>query len=140
MTARPRRTREPQTCGSSRSFAGGRPAVRRRQEVVGEATTEATGRRPTPGPRRGRGAGERVRLLVRFGGRHRDLVGTFSLHADRISNRIPSDVDLSQERWLLLGATFTHEYAVEARVAVQPQHRRLTPTRRRCRPGTSGWS
>jgi predicted GH43/DUF377 family glycosyl hydrolase len=59
-------------------------------------------------------------LLIRFSGRHRDLVGTFSLHADRIANRIPSDVELSEERWLLLGATFTHEYAVEAASLCNP--------------------
>ena len=59
-------------------------------------------------------------LLVRFGGRHRDLVGTFSHHADRIANRVPPDVELSEERWLLLGATFTHEYAVEAASLCNP--------------------
>ena len=59
-------------------------------------------------------------LLVRFSGRHRDLVGTFSHHADRIANRIPPDVELSEERWLLLGATFTHEYAVEAASICNP--------------------
>lgn len=59
-------------------------------------------------------------LLVRFSGRHRDLVGTFSHHADRIANRIDPDAELSEERWLLLGATFTHEYAVEAASICNP--------------------
>ncbi len=59
-------------------------------------------------------------LLVRFGGRHRDLVATFSSHADRLSDRLPPDAELSQERWLLLGATFTHEYALEAASLCNP--------------------
>jgi predicted GH43/DUF377 family glycosyl hydrolase len=59
-------------------------------------------------------------LLVRFAGRHRDLVGAFSHHADRIANRLGPEVELSEERWLLLGATFTHEYAVEAASLCNP--------------------
>ena len=59
-------------------------------------------------------------LLTRFGGRHRDLVSTFSHHADRISNRLDPGVELSEERWLLLGATFTHEYAVEGASLCNP--------------------
>ena len=57
---------------------------------------------------------------MRFAGRHRDLVSTFSHHADRIANRLDPDVELSEERWLLLGATFTHEYAVEAASLCNP--------------------
>ena len=78
-------------------------------------------------------------LLVRFSGRHRDLVGTFSHHADRIANRVPPDVELSEERWLLLGATFTHEYAVEAASICNPSivaH----PDQTSCAPGGSGSS
>lgn len=59
-------------------------------------------------------------LLVRFGGRHRDLVATLSHHADRIGNRVGPDVELSEARWLLLGATFTHEFAVEAAALCNP--------------------
>ena len=59
-------------------------------------------------------------LLVRFAGRHRDLVATFSHHADRIANRLDPAVELSEERWLLLGATFTHEFAVEAAALCNP--------------------
>jgi predicted GH43/DUF377 family glycosyl hydrolase len=59
-------------------------------------------------------------LLMRFGGRHRDLVGTFSHNADRIGNRIDPGLELSEERWVLLGATFTHEYAVEAAALCNP--------------------
>ena len=59
-------------------------------------------------------------LIERFGDRHRDLRGVFSVHADRIGNRLSTDADLSEDRWLLLGATFTHEYAVEAAALCNP--------------------
>jgi predicted GH43/DUF377 family glycosyl hydrolase len=59
-------------------------------------------------------------LMRRFGDRHRDLTETFSHHADRIGNRLSAEAELSEDRWLLLGATFTHEYAVEAAAACNP--------------------
>lgn len=59
-------------------------------------------------------------LLERFDHRHRDLVATFRQHADRIGNRLDPHVELSDERRLLLGATFTHEYAVEAAAVCNP--------------------
>jgi predicted GH43/DUF377 family glycosyl hydrolase len=59
-------------------------------------------------------------LQERFGGRHRDLLATFSHHADRIGNRLDPDAGLSEDRWLLLGATFTQEYAVEAASVCNP--------------------
>jgi len=33
---------------------------------------------------------------------------------ERVSNRLDPKEDLSEERWLLLGASFTHEYSLEA--------------------------
>ncbi len=59
-------------------------------------------------------------IMQRFGGRHRDLATTFRHHADRIGNRLEPGTELSEERWLLLGATFTHEYAVEAAALCNP--------------------
>ena len=59
-------------------------------------------------------------ILRRFGSRHRDLVGTFSHHAERIANRLDPATDLSPERWMLLGATFTHEYSIEAASLCNP--------------------
>ena len=60
-------------------------------------------------------------VMQRFGNRHRDLVETFRHHADRVGNRLhPPGVKLSEERWLLLGATFTQEYAVEAAALCNP--------------------
>ena len=59
-------------------------------------------------------------LVTRFGHRHRDLAGTFRHHADRIGNRLDPASDLSDERRLLLGATFTHECSVEAAALCNP--------------------
>jgi predicted GH43/DUF377 family glycosyl hydrolase len=59
-------------------------------------------------------------LMTRFGGRHRDLLGTFAQHAERIENRLDTRSTLSDERRVLLGATFTHEYAFEATSVCNP--------------------
>jgi predicted GH43/DUF377 family glycosyl hydrolase len=59
-------------------------------------------------------------IMDRFGGRHRDLIETFRQHANRIGYRLEPGAELSDERWLLLGATFTHEYAVEAAALCNP--------------------
>ena len=59
-------------------------------------------------------------IMERFSGRHRDLATIFRRHADRIGNRLERGAALTDERWLLLGATFTHEYAVEAAALCNP--------------------
>ena len=59
-------------------------------------------------------------LQERFAHRHHDLLATFGNHADRIANRLDPEADLSPERWLLLGATFTHEYAIEGAALCNP--------------------
>jgi predicted GH43/DUF377 family glycosyl hydrolase len=59
-------------------------------------------------------------LVGRFGKRHRDVLATFRHHAGRIGNRLPSTAVLSEERCLVLGAAFTHEYAVEAAALCNP--------------------
>ncbi len=58
--------------------------------------------------------------IERFGDRHRALSETFRLHADRIGNRLHQGAALSDARRELLGATFTHEYAVEAAALCNP--------------------
>ena len=45
---------------------------------------------------------------------------TFSRHAERVAGRVDPDVEVSDERWLLLGATFTHEYSPEAASLCNP--------------------
>src|SRR5271170_4776888 len=59
-------------------------------------------------------------VIERFARRHRDIVAVFSQHAERVSNRLDPSMDLSEERWLLLGASFTHEYSIEAAAVCNP--------------------
>ncbi len=59
-------------------------------------------------------------VIQRFARRHRDIVAVFSQHAERVSNRLDPKEDLSEERWLLLGASFTHEYSLEAAAVCNP--------------------
>lgn len=75
-------------------------------------------------------------LVERFGPRHRDLRATFEHHASRIANRIPPGPPLSTERRLLLGATFTHEYSVEAAALCNPSLV-LGPDQGGAAPGTA---
>ncbi|MFF5173316.1 glycoside hydrolase family 130 protein [Micromonospora sp. NPDC000089] len=56
----------------------------------------------------------------RFGDRHRDLEGTFHHHYDLVRHRITRRRDLSPTTRLLVGAFFSHEYAVEAAALCNP--------------------
>ncbi|GAB3980736.1 glycoside hydrolase family 130 protein [Plantactinospora veratri] len=58
--------------------------------------------------------------LQRFGGRHHDLEGTFRHHHDLVHHRIPRTSELSPTARLLVGAYFSHEYAVEAAALCNP--------------------
>ena len=59
-------------------------------------------------------------VMERFGHRHRDLEATFDQHAARIANRLDAAAELTDDRRLLLGATFTHEYSIESAAACNP--------------------
>ena len=59
-------------------------------------------------------------ILTRFRGRHRDLLATFRVHADVVADRLPHGYELSEPRRLLLGATFTSEYAIEGAALCNP--------------------
>lgn len=59
-------------------------------------------------------------VLVRFDGRHRDLQGIFGRHARELADRLDPDRKLSDARQLLLGATFTSEYAIEGAALCNP--------------------
>jgi len=59
-------------------------------------------------------------VVICFDKRHRDLVGTFRRHARELADRLDSDVHLSEERMLLVGATFTSEYAIEGAALCNP--------------------
>ncbi|PYC69419.1 glycosylase [Micromonospora arborensis] len=56
----------------------------------------------------------------RFGTRHRDLAGTFHHHYDLVRHRAARARDLSPTSRLLVGAYFSHEYAVEAAALCNP--------------------
>jgi len=59
-------------------------------------------------------------VITRFEGRHRDLVGTFRSHARELADRLSPSHQLSDARMLLLGATFTNEYAIEGAALCNP--------------------
>jgi predicted GH43/DUF377 family glycosyl hydrolase len=59
-------------------------------------------------------------VVARFEGRHHGLTETFLHHADALSDRLDPDLQLSPTRRLLLGATFTSEYAVEGAALCNP--------------------
>ncbi|MET0698892.1 MAG: glycoside hydrolase family 130 protein [Mycobacterium sp.] len=59
-------------------------------------------------------------IATRFDGRHRDLDDTFRRHANELADRLNPDRELSDSRKLLLGATFTNEYAIEGAALCNP--------------------
>jgi predicted GH43/DUF377 family glycosyl hydrolase len=58
--------------------------------------------------------------LRRFGGRHDDLETTFAHHHDLVRHRVPREAELSLPARLLVGAYFSHEYAVEGAALCNP--------------------
>jgi predicted GH43/DUF377 family glycosyl hydrolase len=56
----------------------------------------------------------------RFSSRHRALHDTFRHNADLIRPRHDGSTDVSEARQLLLGAAFTHEYAIEGAALCNP--------------------
>lgn len=59
-------------------------------------------------------------VVTRFGWRHRDLIGVFQAHARELADRLDTTSKLSDARMLLLGATFTSEYAIEGAALCNP--------------------
>lgn len=59
-------------------------------------------------------------VILRFNGRHRDLVGTFRRNARELADRLDPSADISDARMMLLGATFTNEYAIEGAALCNP--------------------
>src|SRR5579859_1670047 len=58
--------------------------------------------------------------MRRFAGRHRDLADAFADHFDSISHRLDSAARPSRERRQLIGAYFSHEYAIEGAALFNP--------------------
>ncbi|WP_367127689.1 glycoside hydrolase family 130 protein [Saccharothrix sp. HUAS TT1] len=61
-----------------------------------------------------------TRTVRLFEDRHRDVRATFADHFASVSHRFPAGVELSESRRLLIGAYFTHEYAVEGAALCNP--------------------
>lgn len=59
-------------------------------------------------------------VVTRFGWRHRDLDGVFRAHARELADRLDAAAELSDARMMLLGATFTSEYAIEGAALCNP--------------------
>ncbi|GIF64001.1 glycosidase [Asanoa ishikariensis] len=59
-------------------------------------------------------------ILQRFGDRHRDLETTFEHHYALVRHRVTRARDLSPTARRLVGAYFSHEYAVEAAALCNP--------------------
>jgi predicted GH43/DUF377 family glycosyl hydrolase len=59
-------------------------------------------------------------VIERFEGRHHCLTETFVRHADELSDRLDPECELSDARRLLLGATFTSEFAIEGAALCNP--------------------
>ncbi|HCU51778.1 MAG TPA: glycosylase [Micromonosporaceae bacterium] len=58
--------------------------------------------------------------LRRFGSRHHQLEAVFQHHFELVSHRVTDVGDLSKARSVLVGAYFSHEYAVEAAALCNP--------------------
>jgi predicted GH43/DUF377 family glycosyl hydrolase len=59
-------------------------------------------------------------VLTRFAGRHHDLQGVFQHHYELVQHRVPAAVELSPAARTLIGAYFSHEFAVEAAALCNP--------------------
>src|ERR671916_239041 len=59
-------------------------------------------------------------VMTRFAGRHHDLCGVFQHHYDLVSHRVPAEIELSPSARTLIGAYFSHEFAVEAAALCNP--------------------
>jgi predicted GH43/DUF377 family glycosyl hydrolase len=59
-------------------------------------------------------------VITRFGWRHRDLSGVFRSHARELADRLDAGPELSDTRMMLLGATFTSEFAIEGAALCNP--------------------
>lgn len=59
-------------------------------------------------------------VLEKFSGRHHDILATFQHHYDVVHHRVPAEVELSPNARSLIGAYFSHEFAVEAAALCNP--------------------
>lgn len=75
-------------------------------------------------------------VSVDFAERHVDFDDWLDRHAHRVVHRVDSAVPLSEDRWRLIGACFTHEFAVEGAALCNPSAV-LHPDQSGVRPGAA---
>lgn len=56
----------------------------------------------------------------RYAGRHRDLAGLTHRHYQQVAHRMPAAATLTEDQRGLVGATFTHEFAIEGAALFNP--------------------
>jgi predicted GH43/DUF377 family glycosyl hydrolase len=59
-------------------------------------------------------------VIADFSARHKDIREVFDRNFNEVRNFIPDGTALSEERRLLIGACFTHEYAIQAAAFFNP--------------------
>jgi predicted GH43/DUF377 family glycosyl hydrolase len=59
-------------------------------------------------------------VLARFADRHHDILAVFQHHYDLVSHRVPAEIELCPAARTLIGAYFSHEFAVEAAALCNP--------------------
>jgi hypothetical protein len=72
-----------------------------------------------------------AQVLAEFDERHIKIRDFLLSRLEQVRQWLPTDQTLSEERQLLLGAYFSHEYSFEAAALFNPS---IVPTRPACRP------
>ncbi len=74
-----------------------------------------------------------ARTLARFSARYRDLAGTLERNFSLVAHRVGAEIEVGSARRQLIGAYFTHEYALEA--ALFNPSMVVHPDQTGCQPG-----
>jgi len=59
-------------------------------------------------------------IIANFSARHKNIWQIFSKNFNQVKQYLPSDLQISDERRTLIGAHFTHEYAIQAAAFFNP--------------------
>ncbi len=75
-----------------------------------------------------------ARTLARFSAGYRDLPGTLERNFELVAHRVGAEIEVGSVRRQLIGAYFTHEYALEAAALFNPSMV-VHPDQAGCQPG-----
>ncbi len=75
-----------------------------------------------------------ARTLARFSAGYRDLAGTLERNFQLVAHRVGAEIEVGSARRQLIGAYFTHEYALEAAALFNPSIV-VHPDQTGCQPG-----